>query len=236
MNLRLSLVYFGIPTLLLFIATHFYIPFFSGIIQKHLILGWYSGGLLFVFLPMFIASVILYKRENKKYNTGPLVKRFWLQRPDKKVIIWSLAGIILCFSMTYLFMQTGKLITPDFSPQPDFMQMEALKKGELWLLIAWLPMYTFNILGEAFYWRGYIFPRQFLSFGKYTWLIHGLLWWLFHLPMGLNLMFTLIPIIFITTFVVQKTRSTWSDIIIHGAVNGTGFIMVAFGLIASSLA
>jgi membrane protease YdiL (CAAX protease family) len=232
MNLRLSLIYFGIPTLLMFITTHYYIPAFHASTETPPIIAWYTGGLFLLFLPLFIASLILYKKEKKEASTGSFKERFWLQRPDKKVIGWALLGVILSFIFTYFFMEIGKLISTDFTPQPAFMNMEPLKKGELWLLAAWIPMYIFNILGEAFYWRGYIFPRQYLSFGKYTWLVHGSLWWLFHIPMGLNLLFTLIPIIFITAWIVQKTKSTWADIIIHGSVNGVGFIMVAFGLVA----
>ncbi|SEL85374.1 CAAX protease self-immunity [Alkalibacterium putridalgicola] len=39
----------------------------------------------------------------------------------------------------------------------------------------------FNILGEEFWWRGYILPRQEIVHGQYTWILHGLLWTLFHI-------------------------------------------------------
>jgi membrane protease YdiL (CAAX protease family) len=94
-----------------------------------------------------------------------------------------------------------------------------------------LLLLFFKIVGEGLFWRGYIFPRQELVFGQSTWFIHGLLWWMFHIPFGGALLVTLIPIIFITSFIVQKTKSTWSDIIIHPLVNGSVFLLVAFGVV-----
>ena len=37
-----------------------------------------------------------------------------------------------------------------------------------------------NIGGEELWWRGIILPRQELAFGKWAWLVNGLLWDLFH--------------------------------------------------------
>jgi membrane protease YdiL (CAAX protease family) len=54
---------------------------------------------------------------------------------------------------------------------------------------------------------------------------------MFHLAFGGALLVTLLPIIFITSFVVQQTRNTWPDIIIHTLINGSGFLLVAFGMV-----
>jgi membrane protease YdiL (CAAX protease family) len=232
MNLPKSVIFTLIPALLLYAATHLFIPFFTQVVQTSSIIGWYTGGLFIVFLPMFIASLILYRKEKVKNPGMSVTERFRLQRPDLKVILCSLAGVLVTFALTYLFMQAGILLIPGFSAQPSFMHLSPLKEGEMWILAAWIPMFIFNILGEAFYWRGYMFPRQELSFGKSTWIVHGFLWLLFHFSFGINLMLTLLPIIFITSWLVQKTKSTWTDIIIHTSVNGTGFILVAFGVVS----
>jgi len=80
---------------------------------------------------------------------------------------------------------------------------------------------------EGLFWRGYIFPRQELAFKQYTWFVHGCCWWTFHIRLKCATNDPL-PIIFITSFVVQKTKNTWSDIIIHSLINGSGFLLVAF--------
>jgi membrane protease YdiL (CAAX protease family) len=139
-----------------------------------------------------------------------------------------LLGISL---LTYGIVAVGQAIIPDFSAQPSFMSAPPLNSNNRWILAAWVPLFFFNILGEGLFWRGYIFPRQELAFGQYTWFLHGCCWWMFHIPFGGELLITLIPIIFITSFVVQKTKNTWSDIIIHTLINGAGFLLVTFGKI-----
>jgi membrane protease YdiL (CAAX protease family) len=111
------------------------------------------------------------------------------------------------------------------------MSVSPLTESDRWILAAWLPMFFFNIFGEGLFWRGYIFPRQELAFGRYTWLVHGCCWWMFHIPFGVTLLVTLVPIIFITSLVVQQTKSTWPDIIIHTLINGSGFLLVVLGAI-----
>jgi membrane protease YdiL (CAAX protease family) len=106
--------------------------------------------------------------------------------------------------------------------------MPPLTDRDRWIFATWVPLFLFNILGEGLFWRGYIFPRQKLAFKQYTWFVHGCCWWTFHIPFGSALLMTLIPIIFTTSFVVQKTKNTWSDIIIHSLINRSGFLLVAF--------
>jgi membrane protease YdiL (CAAX protease family) len=111
------------------------------------------------------------------------------------------------------------------------MFLEPLSGVRYLILAAWLPYWIFNILGEEFFWRGVMMPRQELSFGKYTWLIHGFGWGLFHIAFGWHLLITLIPLIFVQSYVVQKTKNSWTGVIIHGGINGPAFIAISLGLI-----
>lgn len=231
MDFKESLLFFGIPTIILYIATHLCIPWLNRITGLPLVVCWYVCGGLLVFIPLFIASFIFYKREGNAPDFKTMMQRFRLDKFSKKDLYISLAGVVAVAVGTYLMMEIGKKYIDYFSASPSFMKMSPLEPGEYWILLAWLPMFIFNILGEAFFWRGYIFPRQRVKFSNTTWFVHGLLWFMFHLPFGWDLMFTLIPIIFITSYLVQYTRNTWTDIIIHAAINGTGFIMVAFGIV-----
>jgi len=143
----------------------------------------------------------------------------------------SIIGVTSISMLLYIFMGVGKMLVRDFSAQPSFMTMIPLQGGEYWILWAWLPMFFFNIVGEGLFWRGYIFPRQEIKYGKSTWMVHGLFWTFFHLPFGWNLLFSFLPILFITAYLVQLTRSTWTDIIIHTLINGSGFLLIAFGIV-----
>lgn len=123
------------------------------------------------------------------------------------------------------------LILGNFDPSPSFMTFEPLSKGRYWLLMVWIPYWLLNILGEEFLWRGVMLPRQELVFGKYTWIIHAFGWGLFHFAFGWKLLITLIPLIFIQSFIVQKTKNSWTGVILHGRINGPSFLAIAFGLI-----
>ncbi|UCF64443.1 MAG: CPBP family intramembrane metalloprotease [bacterium] len=185
-----------------------------------------------VFLPLFLGALLLYRLEQHSFRISMVLDRFRLKKPGKKVLGISIAGTIAISLLTYIFIEIEKFVDPNFTAQPAFMSLQPLGKGDYWILLAWLPMFFFNIVGEALFWRGYIFPRQEAHFGNTTWMVHGLLWTFFHLPFGWNLMFTLLPILFLTSYLVQITRSTWTDIVIHTIINGTGFLLIAFGIVA----
>lgn len=103
----------------------------------------------------------------------------------------------------------------------------------------WIPLFyvlwllAFNIAGEELWWRGYVLPRQVPAFGGAAFLIHGILWSAFHLFMQPTLWDTFRMSItgVALSFVVQRTRSTWSGIIGHTFAN-LPFLM---GLIRGTL-
>ena len=45
-----------------------------------------------------------------------------------------------------------------------------------------VAIFFLNIVGEELLWRGVLWPRQELVHGERTWLVHGFMWYLFHLP------------------------------------------------------
>jgi membrane protease YdiL (CAAX protease family) len=110
------------------------------------------------------------------------------------------------------------------------MAFEPLGPGRYWILGAWLPFFVLNIIGEEFVWRGVILPRQEVAFGGRAWLVNGILWLLFHAAFPWQVLLTLLPITLILPYVVQRRRSTWSGIVIHGGFGAVGFLVLAFGL------
>ena len=227
-----SILYFGIPTLLLYIATDYCIPWLKQWSTLPQVVCWHICGGLLVFLPLFIAALVFYRVEGNPWHISAVLKRFRLDKLNRNTLIITVIGIISIGLLTKIFMGVGSLLIDDFSAHPSFMTMQPLQDGEYWILLAWLPMFFFNIVGEGLFWRGYIFPRQELKYGKFTWIVHGLFWTLFHLPFGWNLIFILLPILFITSYLVQLTRSTWTDILIHTFINGSGFLLIAFGIVS----
>lgn len=78
----------------------------------------------------------------------------------------------------------------------------------------------FNLLGEEVWFRGYLFPRQQLLYGSRTWLVHGLLWTLFHLPLYPWTVLYLLPTALTVSYAAQKTGSSWASYWVHGLGNG----------------
>jgi len=91
--------------------------------------------------------------------------------------------------------------------------------------------FFFNIFGEEFLWRGYIQPRQEVLNKKWTWLVHGSFWAVWHLPMGLDLIYSAIPIFFILPAVVQVRKNTAVAIVVHFVFGAFGFLGLALGLV-----
>lgn len=100
-----------------------------------------------------------------------------------------------------------------------------------WLLLVWAPYWILNILGEEFIWRGVMLPRQEIAFGKHTWIIHGFGWCLFHIAFGWQLLLMLVPLMFIQSYILQRTKNTWVRVMMDGGLNGPSFIAICFGWI-----
>jgi membrane protease YdiL (CAAX protease family) len=88
-----------------------------------------------------------------------------------------------------------------------------------------------NVLGEELWWRGYILPRQELSLGKWTWVIHGLFWTVFHSFFYWELIM-LLPGCLALAYVAYKCKSTWPGIIAHFAYSLPSLIIILIGIVS----
>lgn len=216
---------------LMYFLTKYLIPFLSEITGQETILFWFIVAGFGVFTPLIITAIMILKNEGYGISYATWKGRLRFQQITKRDIIWSIAGLILIAVLSGMIMKGLELIIGPFDHSPAFMSFKPLTKGRYWLLLIWFPYWILNILGEEFLWRGVMLPRQEIAFGKYAWLIHGFGWGLFHIAFGWQLLITLIPIIFIQSFIVQKTKNSWNGVIIHGGLNGPSFIAICFGLI-----
>jgi hypothetical protein len=62
------------------------------------------------------------------------------------------------------------------------------------------------IFGEELWWRGYIVPRQEQARGRWTWAIHGMLWFLWQA-------LALLPICLAVPYVAQRRQNTGTIIV-----------------------
>jgi len=226
-----SLALFGSIAVVFYLETHYLIPWFSEFTGWETILSWLLVAGLGTFMPLVLIALILLKIENFSVNKQTWINRLRFQKPDASDWFWSFISIIVIGILTGLIMMIMELLFGETDIHPSFMAFEPLGEGRYWILFVWFPFWVFNIMGEEILWRGVLLPRQELAFGRRTWLYHGFFWTIFHVAFGWQLIITLLPILLILPFVVQKRKNSWTGVIIHAGINGPGFIAVAFNLV-----
>jgi membrane protease YdiL (CAAX protease family) len=226
-----SLVLFGLAGLILYAETNYLIPYLASISGTETVILWFFVSAFGMFIPLlFIASCFLWK-EAWLFKPGMWKERLRFRKMNGGDWIWGIGGMIVIGILSYIIMIVIEKITGPVDHQPPFMSFEPLNAGRYWILAVWLPYWIFNIMGEEILWRGVILPRQEVSFGKYAWMIHGFGWGLFHIAFGWQLLITLIPILFVQSFIVQKRKNSWIGVFIHAGINGPSFIAISLGLI-----
>lgn len=218
-------------TLYFFLLLFTLLPFLKSNFSLNPALYWFSTG-YFLFIPLFIYAVIMVKVEGSK-GIKQIMSALNIRPFTKKDLRYSIVGLVLVFIFTGLVFGASFLLNKYFgigmlNTTPWFMEMRPFQGAEKLLLLVWLPMFFFNIAGEEILWRGYIQTRLR---GKYSWLLCSLLWLLFHLPFGLDLMIMAVPAIIIIPYVFHKTKNTLVGIFTHGMFNGPMFVAITLAWI-----
>lgn len=217
--------------LLMFLLTKYLIPNLSEQTGMENIFFWFVVAGLGIFTPLILTAIFILKSEGVSFSKATWTDRLRFRKITANDLIWSLGGLVVVAILSGLTLSLLEYLIGAFDHSPPFMSFEPLTSGRYWLLAVWLPYWVLNIMGEELLWRGVMLPRQEVAFGKYAWLIHGFGWGLFHVAFGWQLLITLIPLIFIQSYIVQKTKNSWVGVIMHGGLNGPSFIAISFGLI-----
>ena len=221
---------FGVPTILNFIACKISIPFLQTRKAFPIEISYFLSVGVLVLVPMFFCAIYFSGKEINSYRLKDLLERMRIKRLSRKDAIWTVGGFILLSLASFLI---AKIILPVFNidATPFFFQNMPLRGNNFWILYVWPLFFFFNIFGEEFLWRRYIQARQELLNKNGTWLVHGLFWASWHLPMGLDLIYSALPIFFILPGIVQITKNTTVAIVIHFVFGAFGFLSLAFGLV-----
>jgi len=226
-----TLLAFGVGGLLLFISTHFLIPYLSQATGIEPVIFWFLTAGFLVFVPLVIAGYFILRSEGEIFQSKSLFERLRFRKMTIIDWLWTGGALIVIGILTVLLQNTLEWFYGEVNLHPPFMAFEPLDAGRYWILALWLPFWVVNIMGEEFLWRGVVLPRQEVSFGQYAWLANAFGWLIFHLAFGWVMLIMLVPILFILPFATQKSGNTWVAVIIHAGLNGPGFIAVAFGFV-----
>jgi membrane protease YdiL (CAAX protease family) len=205
------------------------LPFLKSRISINPAAYWFATG-YFLFIPLLLFAVAAVKREGHS-QWSEIAEALSIRKFSKRDWIYSVGGLLLVFACTGVIFAVSFLLSTQWgvrplSTTPWFMEMHPFMGSERLLLLVWLPMFFFNILGEELLWRGYIQTRLE---ARASWLICSMLWMVFHLPFGMDLMIMLIPIVLTVPYVYSKTGNALTGVFIHGIYNGPIFVMVALG-------
>lgn len=231
----------------LYYLTHYhFVPYYTRITGEPYLIGYLIGWVSTVGI-IFIASLFFYKLEGNKFTLSEFSGRYRLKKISLKDWVWTIILIVVVL-ITYIGMSpVSKWLASIsiFAPHPDFppdMSPEGVSKlksgilfgmtlkGKWWIVIVYFIGWVLNILGEEFWYRGWMLPRQENSFGKYAWIINGSMFTFQHWMQPWNFL-SILPSALFMSFVLQLRKNTWIGIIQHGLINLGLFIHVVRGVI-----
>lgn len=229
MNLQKTLLFFFIPGLVIFFM-------FSLMYQVFLAQGipvcWTTY--ICLWFPLIIMLMfIVYKFTKSKQKASTF---FWINKLSFKQILIVLGGLLVVqiletslgftrpllaslpgFHVPAYYPDLFRVDTEFTIPMKTFLGMSLSKK--IFPLVFFGIWLITNIVCEEVLWRGYALPRMEKHFGKWAWLVNGILW-----NLVIHLIFrwswiTLIPISLIVPYLSQKYKSLLPGVIIHGGGN-----------------
>lgn len=245
MSVSKQLLHFVVPALVMIFSIYLFIPF--GMSKG---LSEYESFILSHTIPMvllFVFALSIYKYRNASKNMHGFTKRYRMSKPT---IIDILSGFLLfvllmvgygIFSqLSFILIENGVIPLPDYIPamiDPRVaFSIDSLEdmvgspiSGNGMILWSYTIMLIFNVVGEELYWRGYLLPVQERTFGSKTWIVHGLLWTLFHGFKWWDLI-GLLPVCLSISYVAQKRQSIWPGLIAHFLFNGIALVMIAMAV------
>jgi membrane protease YdiL (CAAX protease family) len=207
----------------------------------------YMIGMGLPMLGMLVAAMVAYRLEGHPWTWRALMARFGYRRMTGADWLWT-AGIFAIEMGAYvLFSRFGRwLIGAGVIPMPNslpaFLDPQTIFTPEAldvaagglrgnWAVFALsVIVLVINVVGEEFLWRGVILPRQALAFGAMTWLVHGMLWNMFHVYKWWDLI-GLLPLSLALTWVVLHRKNNTPGLIIHFITNGSGVISILLAVL-----
>jgi membrane protease YdiL (CAAX protease family) len=244
-----ALLFFGIPSVVAGIIVWVVMPW----LNYRGLPFFFNYVVVYATLPMLaliVASLIAYQQEGRVLVWSEIRSRFRFNQMNGRAWLWAIGLTLFMFltagslSFAARWIASNVVAPPSYWPPElnptasaasanasiptEFMGISLA--GNWWIFIILLGSLVIATLGEEFWWRGYILPRQELVYGKPTWIVHGVLWAYFHLFAPWNFL-GILPGCLRLAYVAQRLTNTWVATIAHGLANGLlVLIVVAVGI------
>lgn len=240
-----SILLFLVSASFLWFFHYCFAPAYKLATGKPYLIGYLIGWISAMFL-VFLASLLVYRIDGHPPTKDAFIKRYRLFKMNKNDWGWTLAmivvsvGCLTALSFTSTLLKSIPLFSPPSLYPPDLVDpannltqgvlFEMPLRGKWWLIIVYFVGWFLNIVGEEFWYRGWMLPRQEVAFGKFAWLVNGLMFNFQHLYMPWNLL-AMLPGSLLVSYAVQRQGKTWMSIIWHGLVNFSLLIFIIQGVI-----
>lgn len=208
-------LFFGIPAILF--ALNYHLVALPSLDRDSLALS--AVALIGPYVLLLAASLVAYRLESNTLSWAALKGRFRFNGVTKNT--WFLAAVLLVSSLLanwLLIAIRQQIFKPAGTSDMGYAVNMVSDNGKWLIFLGMLAQVFFNVIGEETWWRGYILPRQELAHGKYAWLIHGILWTLFHVYQWWDLI-ALLPICLSVAYISQRSKSIWPALVVHFAFN-----------------
>jgi len=245
MPLWLSALFFGVPAGIGVVGLYVAMP---ALARAGVSLFWNTMLTVVGMFPLLLgAALVAYRLERRTLSWNDLRHRFRIRRLSTREWMWTAGLLIVFVGGQLLLIPTSRWLAsvlpiplPEGLPHAldprvaktsiptDFLGVPLRRNWGM--VVVYLAILLFNIVGEEFWWRGYVLPRQELVHGRWTWLVHGILWTLFHAPFWWNLI-ALLPSTLSLSLVSSRLRNTTPGIVVHFVMNGLGYIMILLGIL-----
>jgi membrane protease YdiL (CAAX protease family) len=242
-----AVLFFAIPSLAFAISYHWGIP-----AMVELGLTGFTASMLAILIPMvmlMVATLAAYSLEGRPLTWEALSDRFRLRRMSSKDWLWALGGFLFTLIGFALLDLSNTLISrgliplpnslppalhPSMQTVPAYRELMGPEASGNWNLVALIvAVLFFNVMSEEFYFRGYLLPRQEEAHGRRAWVIHFVLWTLFHVFIYWKWLY-IVAVTLPVTYITYRRQNTWQGIIIHGlhnVVSMAPLVLIIFGFL-----
>ena len=187
------------------------------------------------FVMLFVQFAILYTAEGNAWSFDALATRLRFRRMTGWQWFWTFI-VFLFVTGAYLgifYLGVVQAYASVF-PLPDWYRaVPGDVVGVYWLIGARLGLLLINVMAEELLWRGFILPRQEITHGRWTFLIHGVQWTLYHIMKPWE-MLMLLPGCIAYAILATWSKNIVPGIMVHFLFNGLGVVLLTlavFGII-----
>lgn len=244
-----SLFWFGLPGVLILVCVYWLVPALNdaGIPLLH---AWTVS----VVGPTVLnaALVAVYYAGTESPDRSDFIRRFRLQAPAWRTValVPLLAVVIIALNESLswtipLIRSLPWVVTPPVQPAlfadpyaalhaaGPVVFMGVLLDGSAWWIVPyWIVAWVLAaVMAEEFVWRGYLLPKQEAVWGRWAWLINGLLW---NVPFHLYTFTAVIadmPFFLLLPMATQWVRSTWFAVMVHALLVSLALVLIVEGLV-----